>query len=494
MYINVKGKVLALSGAAQNWIGSKAGGQTVKGTAKNDVIYDSGSDRMYGGLGDDVYHFWNATSSAREESSSGIDTVISHRQGAVYLWSNIENLFLDGYGANEGYGNELDNIIAAGSYAATLDGRSGDDVLVSGAGADRFVVKAGNGSDKIVGFQTGFDAISLTGYGISSFAKLKTMAEQVGADTKINLPNGEVLILENVALKNLSAFDFLLKMPALVAGVGETLMSGAGKGYTADGWYVLNNVWNPGSLIENKQYTISSTYHKGDANSDVTFQWSFPFATEAHATIRAFPEIIFGPAPMSGGQKSSDIGETFPVQISDIADLTLDYTVDFTGNTGGFNVAFDIWLTSIEGGGASTVSNEIMIWVHEGDFAPYGSLVGTYVTEDFSASVYHAENYTAVVLDEDMKSGEIDLRALFDYLIEIGIVTSDEYLASVELGAEVVSGAGSLMIDHLDIDLTSVSDAAAAVSQLSYTSVVVAEDSLVADAGWSAWGVDSLAA
>ncbi|WP_299175454.1 hypothetical protein [uncultured Brevundimonas sp.] len=512
MYINAKGKVLALSGAAQNWIGSKAGAQTVKGTALNDVIYDSGSDRMYGGAGDDVYHFWNATSSAREEANSGVDTVISHRQGAVYLWSNIENLILDGYGANEGYGNNLDNVIIAGNYAATLNGYSGDDVLVSGAGADRFKITAGNGSDTIVGFQPGFDVITLSNYGISSFAKLKTMAAQVGDDVQIKLPNGELLIIEDVALNALNAFDFTLKMAPLTADAGETLMTGAGKGCTADGWYVVNNVWNPGHLIENKDFTLSSTYHADQLNQDVTFQWSFPFATETYATIRAFPEIIFGPAPMGGGQKTSDTGALFPVKVSDIGDLTLDYSVQYTGNTGGFNVAFDIWLTSVEGGGANTVSNEIMIWVHDGDFAPYGSLISRYTDDQFSASIYHAEHYTAVVLDNDLNIGQIDMRDLFDHLIEMGIVSADEYLASVELGAEVVSGAGSLTINHLNIDMTRashgialLSDNAVAVLEAPValvdtaqavthsTSTLLIENDLQSST-WNAWGADSLVA
>ncbi|MBA4807425.1 hypothetical protein [Brevundimonas sp.] len=492
MYINAKAKTLTVSGAPQKWIGGKAGSETLNGTSLNDWMYDSGKDTLKGGLGDDTYHLWTVGSTVVENASSGIDTVVSYLLGATTLSSNVENLTLAGYGSTSGIGNSLDNIITAGSRSAVLNGKGGNDVLVSGAGADLFQIQAGNGWDKIYGFKAGFDAIQLTGYGITNFAQVKSIAVQVGSDVQLNLANGEKLVIANVTLSSLSAFDFTLKMDPLVADPGEQLLNGASKVYIHDGWYVLNNVWNPGKMVQGVDYTIASTYTPGAPNADVTFQWSFPFTTETFTNIKAFPEIIFGPAPMSGGQKSTDVSAVFPVKVSDIGDLILDYSVDYTGNTGGFNVAFDIWLTSVEGGGASTLTNEVMIWVHKGDFAPFGELVGRYVTDDFSASVYHSGTYTAFVLDSDLKAGQIDLDAMFDYMIGLGIMSEDEFLASVELGAEVQSGAGSLTIDHLDIDLTHVNDMAV-VPQLAYASVSVGEE-LIADGGWNAWGADSLVA
>ena len=517
MYINAKGKTLLTSGGPQKWIGGRAGAENLYGTSSNDWMYDSGRDKLYGGLGDDTYHLWDAGSVVVENANSGIDTVVAYTFGTTTLTANVENLFLAGFGSNAGNGNSLDNIIKAGDRGAILNGKGGNDVLVGGAGADLFQIQAGNGSDKIYGFQPGKDAIQLLSYGVStiSIAQLKKMAVQVGADVQLNLSNGEKLIIADVALGSLSAFDFTLKMSPLVAGPGEQLLSGAGRVYTHDGWYVLNNVWNPGSLVEGKDYSVASTYHPDSPNVDVTFQWSFPFTTEIFTNIKAYPEIIFGPAPMGGGQKSADVSGVFPVQVSDIDNLTLDYAVNYTGNTGGFNVAFDIWLTSVEGGGASTLTNEIMIWVHKGDFAPFGELVGRYVTDEFSASVYHSGTYTAFVLDGDKPAGQIDMDDLFDYLIDLGIMSEDEFLASVELGAEVQSGAGSLTIDHLNIDLTEVDHSAVVIPELSYASAVVSEGTPVtADGGaqdrvalstttalnddvhsaWAPWGVDSLIA
>ena len=117
----------------------------------------------------------------------------------------------------------------------------------------------------------------------------------------------------------------------------------------------------------------------------------------------------------------------------------------------GFDVAFDIWLTSQPNGGASTITNEVMIWVHKGGLTAVGDLVGTYQDGNISAQIYHGTSqgrpYTAVILDTDLPKGSIDVNGILDKLQGLGIVSENEYLASIELGAEVASGAGSLTIN-----------------------------------------------
>ena len=58
--------------------------------------------------------------------------------------------------------------------------------------------------------------------------------------------------------------------------------------------------------------------------------------------------------------------------------------------------------------------------------------------------------YTAVILDTDLPKGSIDVNGILTNLQGLGIVSANEYLASIELGAEVASGAGSLTINNLD--------------------------------------------
>jgi serralysin len=456
MYINAKNLVLKDSGATQNTVSGTSAKETQTGTARNDVFYATSGDTMIGGAGDDTYYIWDVNHTIIENANEGIDTLIANVWGAVTLSANVENLILRGDGARSGTGNALDNILVASNAGSTLNGMAGDDVLVGGARGDLFRIVAGNGSDVIVNFTSGSDSIQLQGYNVSSFNQLMSLAVQDGKDVRFNMSNGEILVLRDISLTNLHSYDFGFRIPN-IADAGETTLVGAGKAITNNGWYTLNNVWNPGTMVENKDFFIESTTNRANMSHGTTFTWSFPFTTEYGAPVRAYPEIIFGPAPMGGGQKASDVGGVFPLQVSSIASLAINYDVSISGNTSGFNVAFDIWLTKTPGGsGAAAVSNEIMIWTHSGDFPAFGPQVGTYAQGDVTFKIYHTGTYTALVADSDQFKGSIDFVAMLAKLVELGIVSRNEYLASIELGSEVFSGTGSLTINNLDIAATTV--------------------------------------
>lgn len=454
-YLDAKSVLLPNSKVASSWIG---GGGALYGNSDDNGFYGSGDDTLTGGLGDDTYMVWVPSTTIVEAANGGVDTLDSRVWGEAILPEHVENLLLNGPGTTAGTGNGLRNLIVAGSVGATLDGLAGDDVLVSGAGTDIMRVRAGNGSDAIVGFVPGSDVIQLIGYGISTFDQLAQIATQQGSDLAFTFSNDEKLVLRDVDLSDLDGYDFGLDQPLPPLPAGHQSLFGPGSVYSAFGWYVLNNVWNPGPLVYGTDYTVGSSYDPTDLTDGVTFHWAFPLTTTAFPTIIAYPEVIFGPAPMSGGAKPTDTGGLFPIQVSEIVELTADYAVAIEGNTAGFNVAFDIWLTDVPNGGPSSVTNEVMVWVHKGGVTPYGQLVGTYDEGPVSASIYVSHSgdwtYTAVVLDEDRLAGEISVSGVLARLQALGIVSPTEYLASLELGSEIVSGAGSLTIDDLTLNAT----------------------------------------
>jgi hypothetical protein len=440
-YFTAKGAELFLSATPNNWPAHTSAKETQVGTANNDVFQGSGGDTLIGGAGDDTYYLWDKNSVAVENAGEGIDTVDARFWGPVTLAANVENLLLNSAGSTAGTGNALNNIIVAGTVGATLNGLAGDDVLVGGAQGDLFKIAAGNGSDAIMNFKPGSDVIQLSGYGVTSFAQLQTLAVQSGVDVKLSFANGESLVIRDTALSSLTAYDFGLKADPAPIPAGYSQLVGPGKAYTAHGWYVLNNVWNPGSLVYGTDYTIDSAYSASDMTAKTTFNWSFPLTTDSAHTIRAYPEVIFGPAPMSGGHKASDITTVLPAQVSSLAALTADYDVSYKGNTGGFNVSFDIWLTNVPNGGSDTVTTEVMVWVHKGDFDAFGAQVGTYsngsVTGKIYASTSGSWTYTAVVLDQDTPKGQLDIAGILTTLKGLNLVSSSDYVASIELGSEV---------------------------------------------------------
>jgi hypothetical protein len=358
-------------------------------------------------------------------------------------------------------------------------------VLVGGAGADIFKVKAGNGSDAIVNFRPGWDVVKLDGYSFTSFAQLKAAATQVGSDVSIKLSSTELLVLRGVSLSSLSASDFGMSLATKTAINADHVMSNAATAYNYNGWYVFNNVWGATGLTAGKDYTITTSFNSKDMTGGTTFNWNMPVSTSLAPQILAFPEVIFGNSPLNTSTGGTGNG-VFPLKIADMVALSAKYDVSYGGNLAGFDVAYDIWFSkSTTATGQSAVSNEVMIWVHKGDFAAYGDLVGTIDQNGNTFKVYHSGTYTALVSDKDLTAGTLDLKAIFAKLTTMGILTSAEYLRSVELGAEVASGGGWLTINDLDLSVSSKSSTGLTVTKTvtgagTTTTTAAAAQSLVA--------------
>ncbi|MET3973073.1 hypothetical protein ABID62_009179 [Bradyrhizobium sp. S3.9.1] len=252
----------------------------------------------------------------------------------------------------------------------------------------------------------------------------------------------------------------------------EIHMVGGQKTIVKNGVYVANNAWNPGSLVDGVDYTIQSTSNLNNLTEGTTFQWSFPTVTDLYSPVRAYPDIIFGVAPYGDTVNATDTTHTFPMQLGNIAALTADYSTTYSGDTTGFNVSFDIWLTSAPNGDGSTVTNEIMIWTHGNAFQPWGDAIGKYSNGAYSGTFYHTGTYTALILDNDVPAGTFDINSVFDSLKSLNVVSDKEWLASVDFGSEVISGSGSLTINNLDLSLTTNDGTSKEISGKGTTTIV----------------------
>jgi VCBS repeat-containing protein len=106
-----------------------------------------GADTMRGGSGNDTYKVDDQDTIA-EEVAQGYDTVDYDGNGSYALGANLEALVL-GDSDSSGTGNELDNVIRAGTGSHNLYGLDGNDVLDGGAGNDNLY--GGAGDDVLLG-------------------------------------------------------------------------------------------------------------------------------------------------------------------------------------------------------------------------------------------------------------------------------------------------------------------------------------------------------
>jgi Ca2+-binding RTX toxin-like protein len=119
-------------------------GEFIYGYADDDFIDGGkGADKMYGGKDDDTYYVDDAGDVVVEYAGEGDDKVFSDVD--FKLGANVEDLYLEGPNAFNGWGNELDNRIDGNSNNNMLFGGDGDDSLDGRSGAD--VMMGGDGND-----------------------------------------------------------------------------------------------------------------------------------------------------------------------------------------------------------------------------------------------------------------------------------------------------------------------------------------------------------
>ncbi|MCZ8190006.1 MAG: FG-GAP-like repeat-containing protein [Microcystis sp. LE19-338.1B] len=132
-------------------------GSVIKGTPTNDLIDalgKSGTYRLESGAGDDLL----IGSNQRDVLNGGSGN------DSLYGEGNIDKL----------YGEEGDDL---------LDGGLGSDFLYGGAGADSFVLKSGNGSDRILDFNSAQgDKLALSGI---NFGQLSFNSNQILLGTEV---------------------------------------------------------------------------------------------------------------------------------------------------------------------------------------------------------------------------------------------------------------------------------------------------------------------
>jgi serralysin len=222
-------------------------------------------------------------------------------------------------------------------------------------------------------------------------------------------------------------------------------------------WYmqgdvsVLNNVWNRQQLINGIDYFQQCTFDTNNM-TQFTFNWDWGVDTD---TVRAYPEIVIGYKPWD------DRGESaINAKVSDIETFAVSADVEISGDTSGFNVSYDFWLTSEALGDKTTITTEVMVWTHKGDWANENARVmGTYQEDDFKAKIVTYDNfsfggvnwrYVALIPDKDYLDVDIDMAAVLRKLTSLNLISADDYVTGYELGAEVSHGQGQMKINSFD--------------------------------------------
>jgi serralysin len=217
----------AVGGAGADTLAGNQAANRLEGGAGNDrldgrdgadmLVGGAGADTMIGGAGFDSFVVDSPNDVVVEAPGRELDRLIVATTQAVTLPAGVEMLWLGDTGGNA-LGNEGNNLLVGGAGADRLDGRGGNDViegragadtLLGGAGVDSFVLRRGDGWDRIEDFAPGQDRLLLTGFGLAVSEMLARLAAATGG-VSLDLGGGDGLLLAGLAPGQLSAGDFVL--------------------------------------------------------------------------------------------------------------------------------------------------------------------------------------------------------------------------------------------------------------------------------------------
>ncbi|MGL5065077.1 MAG: hypothetical protein ACRC62_34340, partial [Microcoleus sp.] len=104
-------------------------------------------------------------------------------------------------------GNDADSLLG-GAGDDRLFGGEGNDTLIGGTGSDRFILGSDSGSETILDFQDGIDAIGLIN-GLS-FSQLSIVAESNSTLLRVTSSGQLLATLSNVSAGQINIADFTI--------------------------------------------------------------------------------------------------------------------------------------------------------------------------------------------------------------------------------------------------------------------------------------------
>jgi RNA polymerase sigma factor (sigma-70 family) len=180
----------------------------------------------------------------------------------------------------------------------------------------------------------------------------------------------------------------------------------------------------------------------------------------------AFPEVLIGWKPWSGGVPTDP---RLPVSVAASERLAVTFAVE-TRATGTHNLALSTWLSRSPGWSVASdpakITTEVMVWP---DYTPGATPPGRFVESlrvegepyELWRAVAHGKQYrhglgwTVLTLRGagGKRRGTVPFGALLGELGRRGYVAPENHVTCIELGNEVMGGAGTTFVEQFSIEL-----------------------------------------
>ncbi len=215
-----------------------------------------------------------------------------------------------------------------------------------------------------------------------------------------------------------------------------------------------NNSWGRDGVVGWHQCMGAAANGRGGISAHWTWDWR-----HQGDNVKAYPEVVFGHKP--GYPKSTT--PLLPRALGKVQQLTLDYEVA-TEREGTGNLAIDIWVTSTPTPtefNVPTITHEVMIWLEVyGPMYAGGQQVDTVRINGTAYRVFVGEQfglgwrYVAFAPNSPMQMAtRMDLLPFFNYLRHKNLIGPNDHLAAINLGNEIIAGAGDTRLNHFSVSV-----------------------------------------
>ncbi|MGA2186872.1 MAG: hypothetical protein ABSH47_28015 [Bryobacteraceae bacterium] len=216
------------------------------------------------------------------------------------------------------------------------------------------------------------------------------------------------------------------------------------------GAVLYNNVYGKGDIANYRQLVFRG-------RDDAGWEWDWP--ESGGPALKNYPEVLVGRSPWSdvggpAGAAGLRGGDQLPRRLSETRQ-TIDF--DFTTVAGGRWIeSFDFWITRSDRPTTKDIVSNLTIWtMNHGVGLTYK---GRHATLKIGGRTYEAIFETpaeqpdkpwktlCLVDTEPRSKGSLELGPLVDALIANGLAQPTDFLATAELGSEVVYGKGRTIL------------------------------------------------
>jgi K319L-like, PKD domain/Glycosyl hydrolase family 12 len=189
---------------------------------------------------------------------------------------------------------------------------------------------------------------------------------------------------------------------------------------------VHNNMWNAGGYPGTAQTIEFCSYHSWNAVTTAD-------NSTGDGAVKTYPNVH---------KDYHDWGTGYEPPLANYPVLTSTFAT-VGPQVGIYNFAYDLWLNGVGNGGPN--NREVMVWTDNHQQTPAGSVVAANLTFggvgwDLWAT---SDNHILTFLPhQDRPAGEVNLRAMLDYLLAQGRIPANSTLGQIGYGVEVVSTDG----------------------------------------------------